>query len=59
MNFEPLISRSVPWRLSYPGSIDDTGLNFSLESNAMQGVVVFDIIIWPQRNHSVAFKREI
>ena len=24
--------------LSYPGSIDGTGLNFSLVSNAMQGI---------------------
>jgi len=30
--------------LSYPGSIDGTGLNLSLESNAMQGVVVCDTV---------------
>ena len=29
---------------SYPGPIDGTGLNFSLESNAMQDIVVCDNI---------------
>ena len=28
------------YHLSYPGSIESTDLNLSLESNAMQGVVV-------------------
>ena len=40
---------SLPfYHLSYPGSIDGTCLNLSLESNAMQGVVICDtVIIWP------------
>ena len=36
------ISVLALYHLSYPGSIKDTDLNFSLESNAMQGVVVCD-----------------
>jgi hypothetical protein len=32
------------YHLSHPGSIDGTGLNFSLESNAIQGAVVSDTI---------------
>ena len=30
------------YNLSYPDSIDGTGLNIFLESNAMQGAVSFD-----------------
>jgi hypothetical protein len=30
--------------LSYPGSIDRTGLNVSLESNIMQGDVICDTV---------------
>ena len=30
------------YHLSYPGLIDGKGQNFSLESNAMQGVMVCD-----------------
>ena len=41
------ISSLALYHLSYPGSIDGTGLNFSIESNAMQGIVVYDTaIIW-------------
>ena len=40
-----LISSLALYRLSYPGSINDAGINFSLESNAMQGVVVCDTVI--------------
>ena len=38
---EPRTSRSLAWRsttLSYPGSIDGTGLNIPLESNAIQAL---------------------
>ena len=38
------ISSLALYHLSYPGSIDDTGLNFSLESNAMQGAFVCDTV---------------
>ena len=38
------ISSLALYHLNYMGSIDITGLNPSLESNAMQGVVVCDII---------------
>ena len=47
LEFEPRTSRSLAWHsyyLSYPGSIDSTGLNFSPQSNAMQGIVVCDTI---------------
>ena len=39
------ISRLALYYLSYPGSIDDTGLNLSLESNAMHGIVVCNTIV--------------
>ena len=38
------ISSLALQNLSYPGSIDGTGLNLSLESNAMLGVVVCGFI---------------
>ena len=38
------ISSLALYHLNYPGSIDGTGLNLSLESNAMQGVVVCDTV---------------
>jgi hypothetical protein len=38
------ISSLALYHLSYPGSIDGTGLNFSPENNAMRGVVVCDTI---------------
>ena len=38
------ISSLALYQLSYPGSIDGTGLNLSLESDAVQGVVVCDTI---------------
>ena len=34
--FEPQISCLALYHLSYPGSIDSTGLNLPLESNAIQ-----------------------
>ena len=37
-----LISSLALYHLNYPGSVYSTGLNLSLESNAMQGVVVCD-----------------
>ena len=37
------ISSLALYRLSYPRLFDDAGLNYSFESNAMQGVVVCDI----------------
>ena len=43
--------RSIAWHyhLSYPGSIDGTGLNLPLESNAMQALrsVTLSVINWP------------
>ena len=45
--FQPWTSISLAfmlYHLSYPGSIDGTGPNFSLESNAIQGVVVCDTL---------------
>ena len=43
-NFQPMIKTLRYQYLSYPGSIDGTGLNPPLESNAMQDVVVCDTI---------------
>ena len=34
----------VPVKMNYPGLIDSTGLNLSLESNATQDIVVCDTI---------------
>ena len=44
--FEPRTSRCLNWlyNLSYPGSIDGTGVNLSLESNTMQRVLVYGSI---------------
>ena len=38
------ISSLALYHLSYPGSIDGTGLNIPFESNDVQGVVVYDTI---------------
>ena len=48
--FEPRTSRSlslVLYHLSYPGSVDGTGLNLPLESNSMQAFwsVTLSVII--------------
>ena len=42
--FEPQTSCLLLYHLSYPGSINDTGLNLPLESNPMLCVDVYDAI---------------
>ena len=45
-SLELQISSLAIYHLSYPGSIDGTGLNIPLENNGMQHVVVCDTICY-------------